>query len=653
MKTNNLVKKIQDIMRNDAGINGDAQRIEQMSWLLFLKAYDSKEEEWEFYDNDYKSIIPEEYKWHNWAIDKKDGHALTGDKLLELVDGLFKTLKSLDINSSVPLKKRIVKYVFEDANNYMKDGVLLRQVINTINENVDFSDYRERHAFGEIYETILKDLQSAGNAGEFYTPRAVTDFMVEMINPKLGETVADFACGTGGFLTSTLKHLELARKNADDVGLYNRTVYGVEKKQMPYLLCITNMLIHDVDEPQIYHMNSLERDVRDYKESEKFDIILMNPPYGGSEKDNIKNNFPAPFRTSETANLFMIEILYRLKAFGRCAVVLPESFLVDKGNLATFKEELLKKCNLHTVVKMTDTVFAPYANVSTYLLFFNKGEETTKIWFYEHQYPIGLKAYSKTNPIKLSDFDPERKWWNKREEGDHCWSMSIEDVKRDGYSLQCNNPNKKTVIIEYNPEELSRSISSNIENLKNNFIELSEKIKDVSKYQNVTKIKIKDLFYFEKGTLQSSKCVPGEYNFITASEEWKTHNEYSHDCEALIFACAASGSLGRTHYVNGKFISSDLCYILTPKKKVDLLLYKYVFDFVKTDIVSKTATGSAKKAINAKNFGDYELPYFDYQDQIEIKRIVINIQKMIDATNSSNDSLNNLIKFIFNIKDVQ
>ena len=333
MSTGNLVKRIQDIMRNDAGVDGDAQRISQMTWMFFLKVYDAKEQLWELNDENYHSIIPEKLRWSNWAIDEKDGKALTGDELLKLVnEELFPTLKKLEINSETPLKQRIVKYVFEDAQNYMKDGVLLRQVINVINESIDFLEYKERHEFGTIYETILKSLQSAGNAGEFYTPRAVTDFMVKMVNPKLGERVADFACGTGGFLTSTLKYLESSKKTAEDIEKYNKTVYGIEKKPMPYLLCITNMLIHDVDEPMVYHDNTLEKNVRDYTEKDKFDIILMNPPYGGSEKDAVKNNFPSELRSSETADLFMNVIMYRLKKNGRCAVIIPDGFLFGEDN---------------------------------------------------------------------------------------------------------------------------------------------------------------------------------------------------------------------------------------------------------------------------------------------------------------------------------
>lgn len=417
MAASNLVKRIQDIMRNDAGVDGDAQRISQMTWIFFLKVYDAKEEEWELFEDGYKSLIPEELKWRNWAVDDHSNNVITGDKLLDLVNNqLFPALKNLEINENTPLKQRIVRYVFEDAQNYMKDGVLLRQVINVINE-IDFSEYKERHEFGEIYETILKSLQSAGNAGEFYTPRAVTDFMVKMIDPKLGESVADFACGTGGFLTSTLKYLEPQRKTEDDVSKYNNTIYGIEKKPMPYLLCITNMLIHDVDEPRIYHANSLEKNVRDYKEADKFDIILMNPPYGGSEKDAVKNNFPAELRSSETADLFMDVIMYRLKKNGRCAVIIPDGFLFGEDNAkVAIKTKLLSEFNLHTIVRMPHSVFAPYTSITTNILFFDNTHPTKETWVYRMDMPEGYKNFSKTKPILLEHFNPVVEWWNNRQE---------------------------------------------------------------------------------------------------------------------------------------------------------------------------------------------------------------------------------------------
>ena len=459
MGVSNLVKRIQDIMRNDPGVDGDAQRISQMTWMFFLKVYDAKEEEWEFFDKNYKSLIPDELKWRNWAIDDKSNNVITGEKLLNLVNNkVFKKLKELEINEDTPLKQRIVKYVFEDAQNYMKDGILLRQVINVINE-IDFSEYKERHEFGEIYETILKSLQSAGNAGEFYTPRAVTDFMVQMINPQLGEKVADFACGTGGFLTSTLKYLEPQKKNEEDVDKYNTTIYGIEKKPMPYLLCITNMLLHDVDEPRIYHANSLEKNVRDYKENDKFDVILMNPPYGGSEKDAVKNNFPAELRSSETADLFMDVIMFRLKKNGRCAVIIPDGFLFGEDNAkVAIKTKLMNEFNLHTIIRMPHSVFAPYTSITTNILFFDNTHPTEETWVYRMDMPDGYKNFSKTKPILLDHFKPVVKWWNNREEitidefpkAKKYSKKEIEDLH---YNLDlCGYPHIEDEILE--PKEL-------------------------------------------------------------------------------------------------------------------------------------------------------------------------------------------------------
>ena len=461
MATANLVKRIQDIMRNDAGVDGDAQRISQMTWIFFLKVYDAKEEEWELFDEGYKSLIPEELKWRNWAVDDHSNNVITGDKLLDLVNNqLFPALKNLEINENTPLKQRIVRYVFEDAQNYMKDGVLLRQVINVINE-IDFSEYKERHEFGEIYETILKSLQSAGNAGEFYTPRAVTDFMVKMIAPKLGESVADFACGTGGFLTSTLKYLEPQRKTEEDVDKYNNTIYGIEKKPMPYLLCITNMLIHDVDEPRIYHSNSLEKNVRDYKEADKFDVILMNPPYGGSEKDAVKNNFPVELRSSEKADLFMDVTMYRLKKNGRCAVIIPDGFLFGEDNAkVAIKTKLLDEFNLHTIIRMPHSVFAPYTSITTNILFFENTHPTKETWIYRIDMPEGYKNFSKTKPILLEHFNPVIEWWNNRQElvvdefpkAKKYTKKELEDLH---YNLDlCGFPHIEDEILE--PKELIR-----------------------------------------------------------------------------------------------------------------------------------------------------------------------------------------------------
>lgn len=415
MSLSTFVKSLQNIMRNDEGINGDAQRIEQIVWLLFLKIYDAKEEEWEFMDSAYRSIIPEKLRWRSWAVDKKDGKALTGDALLNFVNNeLFPGLRDLPLDETSSRRQRIVRAAFEDNNNFMKKGVLLRQVINVI-DAIDVSSLNSRHAFGEIYETILKSLQSAGNAGEFYTPRAVTDFMAAMLAPKLGERIADFACGTGGFLTSALNQLAPQIKTVEDRRQYNSALYGCEKKALPFLLCVTNMLLHDLDDPVIMHGNSLSRPVQDYQESDLFDVILMNPPYGGSELESIKANFPLELRSSETADLFMALIMHRLKDKGRAAVILPDGFLfgTDGAKLA-LKHKLLTEYNLHTVIRLPKSVFAPYTSITTNILFFDKTGPTKETWFYRIDLPEGYKAFSKTKPMRLEHFAPVTAWWNAR-----------------------------------------------------------------------------------------------------------------------------------------------------------------------------------------------------------------------------------------------
>jgi type I restriction enzyme M protein len=450
-----FVKRLRDIMRNDAGINGDAQRIEQIAWMLFLKVYDSKESDWRFDDKDYVSIIPEECRWINWAHDDKSGRAMTGDKLLDFVNNtLFPTLKKLPVDVSTPIKKAIVQTTFADANNYMKDGVLLRQIINIIDE-LDLSDYEESHAFGEIYESILKELQSAGSAGEFYTPRAVTEFMAQMIKPQIGEKMADFACGTGGFLTSWLKELEKKVKTTADRAEFSTSVYGIEKKQFPYMLCITNMLLHDLDVPQVFHDNSLLYDVLDYTEHDQFDVVLMNPPYGGSEKAEVKNHFPADLASSETADLFLSVIMYRLKKNGRCAVILPDGFLFGTDNAKiNIKKKLLSEFNLHTVIRMPQSVFSPYTSITTNILFFERTGRTTETWFYRLDMPEGYKHFSKTKPMKLEHFAPAVEWWNNRvainEDGfDKARKFTVKELSEDlGYNLdQCGYPHAEEEIL--------------------------------------------------------------------------------------------------------------------------------------------------------------------------------------------------------------
>lgn len=487
MNIGTMIKRLQDIMRQDAGVNGDAQRIEQIVWMLFLKVYDAKESEWEILEDNYKSIIPEIYRWRNWAIDNKDGKAITGEELSNFIINLFNSLKEIEINETTPIRGRIVREVFEDLNNYMKDGVLIRQVVNVLNE-IDLTDFQTRHAFNEIYETILKDLQSAGKSGEFYTPRAVTDFVVKMVDPKIGQTVADFACGTGGFLVSALNHM---KNQADDTysnEILKKSFYGVEKKSLPYLLCTTNMLLHDINEPMIIRGNSLEKNVRDYEEEDKFDIILMNPPYGGTEKKSVQQNFPTELRNSETADLFMVEILYRLKENGKCGIVLPDGFLFGSDNTkVAIKKKLMEECNLHTIIRLPGSIFAPYTSIATNLLFFDKTGPTEEIWFYRMDLPEGYKAFSKTKPVELKHMENIIKWWNEREEIKdvkidesltETWKSkkySIDDIINLNYNLdQCGYPVEEEVILS--PKETIDNFISKRETLEKLLDEQLEEI---------------------------------------------------------------------------------------------------------------------------------------------------------------------------------
>ena len=440
MSINTSIKTIQNIMRKDAGVDGDAQRISQLTWLLFLKIYDAKEEEIELLmdeEDEYRSPIPEELRWRNWAANDE---GITGDELLDFVNNrLFPELKELRGDD----KSRLVRSVFEDTYNYMKSGTLLRAVINEIQKGIRLDTREERHQMNDIYEKILRDLQSAGNAGEFYTPRAVTRFIVEMANPQLGEKVLDAACGTGGFLVDTIEHI---RRNVDFDKLEVReqlqnTVRGVEKKPLPHMLAVTNLMLHGIDVPRIAHDNLLMESYKKWTDAHRVDVIVANPPFGGMEEDGIERNFPADFQTRETADLFLWLFIHLLKDKGRAGIVLPDGSLFGEGMKTRLKEKLLTECNLHTIVRLPNGVFAPYTGIKTNLLFFTKGEPTSEIWYYEHPYPEGYKSYSKTKPMRIEEFEAEKAWWTDRTETEQAWRVGIEAIKASNYNLDIKNPN--------------------------------------------------------------------------------------------------------------------------------------------------------------------------------------------------------------------
>ena len=478
MSVSSVIKSIQDIMRKDAGVDGDAQRLGQLSWLLFLKIFDAQEEDLEFEHDNYRSPIPEQYLWRNWAADNQ---GITGDALLEFVNNdLIANLKNLTAPIAKNPRGYVAKEAFSDAFNYMKNGTLLRQVINKLNE-INFHSTEERHLFGDIYEQILKDLQSAGNAGEFYTPRAVTRFIVQMINPKLGESVFDPACGTGGFLACTVDTLKDQVKNNDDYAQLQNSVRGVEKKQLPHLLCTTNMLLHGIEVPKnIRHGNTLNKPLSSLDDNDMVDVVISNPPFGGTEEDGIEKNFPAEYQTRETADLFLQYIIEVLNEKGRAAVVLPDGTLFGEGVKTKIKKLLLDECNLHTVVRLPNSVFAPYTSIKTNILFFEKnaqgensktGKGTKEVWYYEVPLPTGVKAFNKTKPMKLENFDACAQWWGEgksinaktkrknRQENQYAWKVDIQDIIDRNYNLDIKNPHVGEVI-SHDPEQLLADYSA-------------------------------------------------------------------------------------------------------------------------------------------------------------------------------------------------
>lgn len=464
MSLSTSIKSIQDIMRKDVGVDGDAQRIGQLVWLLFLKIWNDKEREMALVENGFVSPLVDvtwreggeirraaDLRWSAWAADREGD---TGEKLLGFVnDTLFPALKGMDI---VPVgaqedkrmrRRRLVRGVFQDAYQYMKSGTLLRQVINRTNSDIDFNDAKNRHLFGNIYEQLLKDLQSAGNAGEYYTPRAVTQFAVDMVDPRLGESILDPACGTGGFLSCAIEHVRRKDvKTPDQEDRLQGSVRGVEKKPLPYLLCTTNMIVHGIDVPTgIRHDNTLARPLRDIGMRDRVDVVITNPPFGGMEEDGIERNFPRQFRTRETADLFLLLIIELLKPGGRAAVVLPDGTLFGEGAKIRMKERLLSECELHTIVRLPNGVFAPYTSIKTNVLFFQKGRPTTEVWYYKHPYPEGYKSYSKTKPMRIEEFKPEKAWWDKRVENEFAWKVSIGEIHERNFNLDISNPNAPEV----------------------------------------------------------------------------------------------------------------------------------------------------------------------------------------------------------------
>ena len=437
-----VISSIRNIMRQDRGISGDAQRLEQLGWMLFLKIMDDKDKELEVVKDNYESVIPEKFQWRNWASNPE---GITGDDLLEFIDstahndkGLFATLSTLN-NPKNPKRASIVQQIFDGSNNFMKSGYEMRKVINELNK-IDFNRSKDKQVFGAIYESILVELRDAGNKGEYYTPRAVTKLMTMMTDPKLGEKVLDPASGTAGFLTEAIDHIrENYVKTVDDEHILQNSITGWEFKPVPFVLGLTNLILHEIDIPDYHYIDSLKVEYNSIGRKDQVEVILANPPFGASFDDSIVTNFPSTYRCKESADLFVILMLQLLKPQGRCAIVLPDGSITGDGVKARIREKLLTDCNLHTIIRLPQSTFFP-ATVSTNLLFFEKGNKTKDIWYYEHKLPEGQKSYSKTKPIQFEEFQPIINWWHKREENDQAWKVNVKDLK--DWDLDIKNPNQ-------------------------------------------------------------------------------------------------------------------------------------------------------------------------------------------------------------------
>jgi len=474
-----LIKSARDIMRKDKGLNGDLDRLPMLTWIMFLKFLDDleiqREEEAALSGHKFRPAIEPPYRWRDWAA-RADG--VTGDELLSFINqdecvrpdgkrgpGLFAYLRGLT-SSNGDDRRDVIATVFRGVDNRMKSGYLLRDVINKI-AGIHFTSDDELHTLGALYESMLREMRdAAGDSGEFYTPRPVVRFMVEVTDPRLGETVLDPASGTGGFLVEAFKHLGTQVKTvADRKILQERSLSGFEPKPLPYLLCQMNLLLHGLDSPRIDSGNALRFKLTEIGEKDRVDVILTNPPFGGEEEKGIQGNFPEDRQTSETALLFLQLIMRKLRRQigplgkpARAAVVVPNGTLFGDGVCARIKEELIKEFNLHTIVRLPNGVFAPYTGIPTNILFFDRSGPTKDVWYYEHPLPEGRKNYTKTAPIQFEEFAPCQSWWTKREENERAWKVSAAEILANNCNLDRKNPRAKQDITHLPPEELAAGI---------------------------------------------------------------------------------------------------------------------------------------------------------------------------------------------------
>ncbi|HCF9071211.1 N-6 DNA methylase [Pseudomonas aeruginosa] len=641
-----IVKSARKIMRQDTGTGSDELRILQLGWMLFLKIFSDKDKELELMDDNYISPIPADLHWDQWA---GDDEGMTGDELLQFVDRkLFPTLSEIDLSNA---KRRavLVHEVFANNYNYMKSGIHLRQVINKLNE-IDFNNSKDLHLFGQIYETFLSELQSAGTLGEFYTPRAITQFMTEMVNPAHGETVLDPACGTGGFLTAVIEHLKTTASNVAEREAIGHNVRGWEYKPLPYMLANTNLILHDIVTPNIQFGDSLQRPLSEYSRKDRVDVIIANPPFGGVVSNNNENNFPQTFRTKESADLFLILMIHLLKDGGRAAIVLPDGSLTGDGVKQRVRQKLLEDCNVHTIIRLPNSVFKPYATVATNLVFFTKGEPTKKIWYYQLLCPPDIKAYSKTKRICNADFDALRNWWRNRVENEFAWSASIDDIINRDFDLDIKNPTRLKSGNEKNARDY-------IDQINYDLSEISLEVKDIfNSYFQLSNYKIVELgsiCRIEKGQTGITKALPGEYPMVTTGEERGSHNEYQFDCEAVCIPLVSStghghASIKRIHYQEGKFALGSILAAAIPTDSASVsakYLYFYLNNF-KDDVVVPLMKGMANVTLSIGSLKEVKVVLPSIDDQERLVSLMDKCEKLRNTLTKSMSDSEEMIKAV-------
>lgn len=647
-----VLKSIRDIMRQDKGLNGDAQRIEQLGWMLFLKIFSDNDLEREMMNEKYKSPIPREFHWikekGNWA---GDDEGMTGDELLAFVDEkLFPALRNIDISVGNG-RALIVREVFMGNNNYMKSGINIRKVLNKLNE-LDFNIAKERHAFGELYEGILKDLQNAGKSGEYYTPRAITNFITDIISPKLGEKILDPSCGTGGYLTSAIEHLKMQANSIEERNSIQDNVVGWEYKPLPYLLAITNLILHDIELPKISFRDSLEQPLSNYKGKDRVDIILANPPFGSVVANNNEKNFPQSFRTKESADLFLVLMIHLLKDGGRAGIVLPDGSLTGEGVKQRVRQKLLEECNLHTIIRLPNSVFKPYATVATNLLFFEKGKRTEEIWYYQHTYPVGVKSYSKTNTIKLEEFLPIKQWWNNRVENEVAWKVSIKTIIERGYDLDIKNPNSIK-------DETAETSNYYIEKLRDSISDIYNKIDEVMDSINIAEdVEIKtigEVCRVEKGKTGIKKALSGEYPLVTTSDERGRHNNFQFDDDAVCIPLVSStghghASLKRLHFQSGKFALGSILAAVIPNDG-NQLSAKYLYYFLnnfKDELIVPLMKGMANVSLSVEKIQSIRVPIPKLEKQLELIYLMDKCKTLMDSLSQSLEDADKMMKALLN-----